>query len=702
MICHGGPASKRTGFALVATLAAVAAAPAAAFAQAPAPVTGTGQPGVIPGQYIVVMKDAATEASKERTKGRARARGGQITRDYTRALKGYAAELPPAALEDVRRDPDVAYVEADAVVTASTTQTGATWGLDRIDQRDLPLNTTYTYTPTGAGVKAYIIDTGMRLTHGQFTGRATSGYDAVDGGSADDCNGHGTHVAGTVGGTTYGVAKGVSLVAVRVLDCSGSGATSGVIAGINWVTTNHAVGQPAVANMSLGGGASSSLDTAVNNSIADGVTYAVAAGNENTNACNSSPARAANAVTVGSTTTTDARSSFSNYGTCLDVFAPGSSITSSWYTSDTATNTISGTSMASPHVAGVAALYLQGATVAPPATVASAITTTATTGKVTSPGTGSPNRLLYSPLGATPAAAASASATASAATAAARLRPGAELLGHAEWHGRVAGPAERHVVYVGDVRHAPRLSARAGGHRLRPLPRQAQLARQLVAGRAVDQHVVERGHRLQRHHRDLSLAGRVLQRQRRLHVRNDEAPLIAARRARCPRARHAADGAVPGSGRTPWIRAVRVESRAMSPESSDRKRRLITKIQVKLLNPPVKALAAHGLVPGVALLETTGRKSGLPRRTPVSKGLDRATDTFWIVAEQGAKAAYVRNIAAQPHVRVRIGKRWRTGSATILPEDDPRARQHHMSKLNAAAVRAMGTELLTIRIDLDP
>jgi hypothetical protein len=224
----------------------------------------------------------------------------------------------------------------------------------------------------------------------------------VDGGSADDCNGHGTHVSGTVGGSTYGVAKGVSLIGVRVLDCSGSGSNSGVIAGINWVTTNHLAGQPAVANMSLGGAASSALDTAVNSSIADGVTYAIAAGNDNQNACNYSPARVANALTVGSTTSTDARSSFSNYGTCLDLFAPGSSITSSWYTSDTATNTISGTSMATPHVAGVAALVLQGTPTASPATVASTIATAATTGKVTNPGTGSPNRLLYSLIGTTP------------------------------------------------------------------------------------------------------------------------------------------------------------------------------------------------------------------------------------------------------------------------------------------------------------
>jgi subtilisin family serine protease len=356
-----------------------------------APLLGTDEPGVVPGQYIVVYrKDVAAKTLAAAAKGK-RFR-------YTSALKGFAGALSTADLKRLRRDPNVAYIQADHVLTLSDTQPGATWGLDRIDQRNLPLNGTYTYTPTGAGVTAYIIDTGIRFDHAEFGGRAVTGYDAVDGGAADDCNGHGTHVSGTVGGTTYGVAKAVRLVAVRVLNCQGSGTSAQVVAGIDWVTSNHQAGQPAVANMSLGGGVDVALDEAVRRSITDGVTYAIAAGNSNANACNSSPARVAEAVTVGATTNTDARSSFSNYGTCLDVFAPGSNITSAWYTSTTATNTISGTSMATPHVTGVAALYIQTAPSASPATVRDAIVNTATAGVVTNPGTGSPNRLLYSPL----------------------------------------------------------------------------------------------------------------------------------------------------------------------------------------------------------------------------------------------------------------------------------------------------------------
>ncbi|MEO5851886.1 MAG: S8 family peptidase [Nocardioides sp.] len=365
-----------------------------------APLVGTARATAIEGRYIVVLEDRTSKAQSTSAQAAAKANGGRILAEYSTALTGFAATMPARAVEALRSNPHVAYIEADQQVNLSATQSPATWGLDRIDQRARPLDNAYTYNATGSGVTAYIIDTGILGTHGEFGGRVGAGYTAIsDGRGTTDCNCHGTHVAGTVGGATYGVAKQVTLRPVRVLDCTGSGSNTGVIAGVDWVTANHTAGAPAVANMSLGGGVSSALDTAVGNSIADGVTYAVAAGNDNTNACNGSPSRVTNALTVGSTTNTDARSSFSNVGTCLDLFAPGSNITSAWYTSTTATNTISGTSMATPHVAGVAALYLQGAPTASPATVSSAVLGGATTGVVTSAGTGSPNRLLYSLLG---------------------------------------------------------------------------------------------------------------------------------------------------------------------------------------------------------------------------------------------------------------------------------------------------------------
>ncbi len=362
----------------------------------------------IEGRYIVVLKEGAARLNHERGvaarvstvardfAGRHRVR---VTRTYENALRGFVVQANDKALARLLADPRVAYVEEDGLVELSNTQTNATWGLDRIDQRDLPLSTTYTYNATGAGVNAYIIDTGILTGHTQFTGRMGAGFRAIadDGRGTSDCNGHGTHVAGTVAGTTWGVAKSATVYPVRVFGCGNSGSWSDIIAGIDWVRANHV--KPAVANLSLGGGANTSVDAAVNNLINAGVVAVVAAGNNNSDACAFSPARVANAITVGSTQSNDARSSFSNFGTCLDLFAPGSAITSAWITSTSASAVLDGTSMASPHVAGVAALYLQNNTTATPAQVASAIINASTPNKVTSAGSGSPNRLLYSLLG---------------------------------------------------------------------------------------------------------------------------------------------------------------------------------------------------------------------------------------------------------------------------------------------------------------
>jgi subtilisin family serine protease len=352
--------------------------------------------------WIVVLKDGST--TKAATPATARSlvaeHDGSLGQVYRSALQGFSATLTKSEAAEVARDPKVAYVQQNQTMRINDTQSDATWGIDRVDQRNLPLNKTYTYNTTASNVTAYIIDTGIRTSHSEFGGRASVGTDTVGGGqNGQDCNGHGTHVAGTVGGKTYGVAKGVKLVAVRVLDCNGSGTTAGVVAGIDWVTA-HAV-KPAVANMSLGGGVDATLDNAVKKSIASGVSYSVAAGNGNflglpANACNYSPARVPEAITVGATNSSDRRASFSNYGTCLDVFAPGVDITSAWKDSDSATKTISGTSMATPHTVGVAALYLATHTTATPAQVRDAVVNGATSGKVQDPRTGSPNKLLYS------------------------------------------------------------------------------------------------------------------------------------------------------------------------------------------------------------------------------------------------------------------------------------------------------------------
>ena len=377
---------------IVTTLTALVAA--AGFAGQLIPAKG--QP--VPGDYVVVLNPGFPAA--EVLGDLAAAHGGVAARTYRHALNGGLIRgLSAARAQALANHPMVAVVEEDGVVEAVAVQLNPpSWGLDRIDQRALPLDNSYTYNFDGTGVDVYVIDTGLRATHNDFGGRATLDFDSIgDGQNGNDCHGHGTHVGGTAGGTSFGVAKNVRLHAVRVLNCSGSGTFAGVIAGVDFVT-GEANANPnglLVANMSLGGGASSTLDSAVNNSVAAGVVYALAAGNSNADACNSSPARAADAYTVGSTTITDARSSFSNFGTCLDIFAPGSSITSAWNTSDTATNTISGTSMASPHAAGAAALVRDEFPAMDAFQVMDELTRRATCGVVGNPGNGSPNLLLY-------------------------------------------------------------------------------------------------------------------------------------------------------------------------------------------------------------------------------------------------------------------------------------------------------------------
>jgi len=355
---------------------------------APPAVSGT----VVPGQYIVVFRGGVTDPAGLSTR-MAKAQGGTIRFTYTSALRGFAARLSDDAVRALEQDPLVAYVEPDREfridVTQSMNASGDPWGLDRIDQTALPLSRTYTYTATGAGVHAYIIDTGIWTMTADFGGRANNVYDAF-GATGEDCNGHGTHVSGTIGGTTYGVAKGVSLHGVRVLSCGGVGLTSQIIAGIDWVRQNAV--KPAVANMSLGGGLSTALNDATTNLWNAGVFVAVAAGNDNVDACTASPASATGAFTVAASEKTDAKASYSNWGNCVEAYAPGSAIVSDYLLGTT--NSLSGTSMASPHVAGVAVLYKATFGDAPSATVSNWIIANATTGVITGNPGGTPNRLL--------------------------------------------------------------------------------------------------------------------------------------------------------------------------------------------------------------------------------------------------------------------------------------------------------------------
>lgn len=353
--------------------------------------------GIIKNQYIVILnKDVGS--SNEFAQGIAKQHGGKVLQTYDAVVKGFAIYLPDVAgtafVEAMKKNPKVVSVENDTIMKVdATTQSNPDWGLDRIDQKNLPLDSAYSYLQTGSGTTAYIVDTGILSTHQQFSGRVLSGYTAIsDGNGTSDCHGHGTHVAGTVGGSTYGVAKNVSLVPIRILGCDGSGASSNVIAGLDWILKNGK--KPAVVNMSLGGEANASLDSAVENLFNNGYVMVVAAGNSNTDACSSSPARVSKAITVAATDNTDTRASYSNYGSCVDIFAPGSQINSSWIGSNTATKVLNGTSMATPHVVGVVAEMLQSTPTATPQTISTNLLNQASSNVVKNP-SGSPNRLLY-------------------------------------------------------------------------------------------------------------------------------------------------------------------------------------------------------------------------------------------------------------------------------------------------------------------
>ncbi|WP_430780669.1 S8 family serine peptidase [Actinoplanes sp. G11-F43] len=388
----GNDARRLTVAVSAATAVLWGLAGPAAAAPAVGTIAGAGTQGAIPNSFIVVLKPGSAEASQVTSASQELAReyGGVVDGNYLSTVRGFHLNATSSEARRLAADPSVDYVEQDARIT---TADAPAWGLDRMDQRALPLSGTYTHRPA-AGITAYVIDTGIRTTHQEFGGRASSGWDFVDqDATADDCNGHGTHVAGTIGGATHGVARDVNLVGLKVLGCDGSGAYSDFIAAIDWVTA-HAQ-KPAVANMSLGGPLNRALNAAVQRSIASGVTYTIAAGNEDRNACKASPAATPEAITVGAVDAFDARAPFSNWGRCLDLFAPGVEIESAGRASDSAVKTMSGTSMAAPHVAGAAALVLAAHPDWTPAQVRADLIDNAGTGLVTGAGKGSPNRLLY-------------------------------------------------------------------------------------------------------------------------------------------------------------------------------------------------------------------------------------------------------------------------------------------------------------------
>ena len=376
-----------TLLAAAATLTACSdQSPLATAPRAAAPLLSAAAGQGIAGQYIVVLKEGADPRSVAAV---AKADPRHV---YTSALNGFAAELNEGQLTALRNNPAVDYIEQSQRGGIQVTQFGATWGLDRIDQRYLPLSATYSYNANGTGVRVYVIDSGIYTGHSQFGTRASNVYDYA-GGSGADCNGHGTHVAGTIGGSTHGVAKNVYLRGVRVVDCGGFGGTAAVIAAMDWVRLNHI--KPAVANMSLGYPYSAAVNTAATNMINAGVFTAVASGNENQNACNVSPASASGTLTVNASASNDARASFSNHGGCTDIYAPGVDVLSAYIGSSTATAYLSGTSMASPHAAGVGALYKATYGDAASSTIVSWIIQWSTPNVVTGNPAGTPNRLLF-------------------------------------------------------------------------------------------------------------------------------------------------------------------------------------------------------------------------------------------------------------------------------------------------------------------